>query len=430
MQVWEWICTMPSRRRKQLVRAFKAREELGEDSPEYEIIKAFVKTELLPYFGVADGDYSVFQVEYVARLIQAPHDETHLDAGPYLKPLVQRLKETWSWEHWLFYASVSPEKLDKWLNKHRGATSWFWSDYSSFDSTYSAHTWRMIERFYQQIYPEAPESLWKALNAWRKPHGKVRSHRDDAKLEYFAPIMNASGRDDTALANALVNGIVLALSFTAVLAGKSIESLEEADVLWASRQFSIAVVGDDSLVACSFDVRPLVGAIEGKIRRFGLVAKCFSSEELCDVTFLGMMPYPVAGDLYWGPTIGRRLYKAFWQADPKGNLPAWTLGVAKQLALYQCVPVLSEIANRVCTLLDGGKITRQAVDENRVWSARSSATPPYDYSTMVWMCKRYREQGLVPRAMAADVETVERIDRLPAIVRLLTVDASLLVDDL
>lgn len=431
MGVWEWILTMPSRRRKQLIRVYKKRQAIGEDSTKYDIIKAFVKVEMLPYFKQDDeGSYSVDGLKYVPRLIQAPHDETHLDAGPWLKPLTQRLKDEWHCNNWLFYASVSPEKLDTWLRRNAHARSWFWSDYSAFDASYSTWTWGLIERFYAILYPDAPPSFWKAISAWRQPHGKVRLPKEDAVLEYHAPVINASGRDDTALANALMNGITLALAFSAALSGKLVQDLTEDDVLRASQRVNIAVVGDDSLVACDFDVGTLTREINSAIEQFGFSAKVNHSDELCDVTFLGMMPYPVAGQYYWGPTVGRRGYKAFWQCDPTGNLPAWTMGVAKQLALYQCVPILSDMANRVVELLNGGKCTTIAPDENRVWASRSTATPRYDRSTEDWLCRRYIKAGLTPLQIAADRKTLQSISRLPAITRLHTMDAGLSWDEL
>jgi hypothetical protein len=430
MDRWEWIKTMPSRRRKQLIRAAKALEERGELSHKFRFIKAFVKTEKLPYFGVRGDVYGVEFAEYVARLIQAPHDETHLLAGPWLKPLCHYLKQDWSWDNWLFYASVAPEDLDRWLNRNKSALSWFWADYSSFDSTYSSSAWLMIERLYSAIYPDAPLGFWAALDAWRQPEGRISLSKDEAVIWYLASIMNASGRDDTALANALVNGMCLALAFAAALARVSVFQLKAEHLSAVADMTSIAVVGDDSLVACSFDVTLLQDAIIGNLKAFGLVVKAESSYELADVTFLGMMPYQVGSDMIWGPTLGRRLYKAFWQEDPVGNLPAWTLGVAKQLSLFRHVPLLVEMADQVISLLPGGKVTAFKADANRIWASRSAETRAYGPETLDWLCHRYRARGLTPSMIRSDVATITGISRLPAMVRLHTMEAALVCDDL
>lgn len=431
MDMWSWIQTMPSRRRKELIRAWRKYRDSGfVPSHKYARIQAFVKNEKLPYFGVRGGEFDVSYAEYVARLIQAPHDETHLDAGPYLKPLVKRLKRDWSWDNWLFYASVDPATLDHWLQRHCKAASWFWADYSSFDATYSPDAWRMIESFYAQLYPTAEPSFWRAIDAWRKPIGDCRLRKDQARIRYEAPVMNASGRDDTALANALFNGIALSLSIAAAVARKPILELTALDVARVKEYANIAVVGDDSLVALSLDVAPFAEQIVANLGEFGLVVKANHSRELVDVTFLAMMPYPVAGTFYWGPTVGRRMYKAYWQESPVGNLPAWTLGVAKQLALYQCVPVLVDSAERIIQLLPGGKVTRQRVDPNRVWSSRTAATPRYDASTIAWLARRYDGVGLTVSMITADIQTIRGITRLPAVAGLYTTDAAVRVDDL
>ncbi len=431
MDTWEWICSMPSRRRKELVRVWRKYQERGlEPSHKYDRIQAFVKNEKLPYLGVKGGEYDASYAEYVARLIQAPHDETHLDAGRYLKPLVKRLKRDWSWDNWLFYASVAPSTLDHWLQKHHDAASWFWADYSAFDATYSPGAWQLIESFYARLYPDADPRFWRALDVWRTPNGDCRLRKDEARIRYQAAPMNASGRDDTALANALFNGIALALSIAAAIAQKDVMDLEDHDIERMKQVVNIAVVGDDSLVALSLDVEPIADAIVANLGKFGLSVKSQFSRDLVDVTFLAMMPYPVAGTYYWGPTLGRRLYKAYWQEDPVGNLPAWTLGVAKQLALYQHVPILVDMAERIISLLPGGKITRFKRDENRVWAARDTATPRYDASTLAWLARRYDSHGLSPAQIVADINTIRGITRLPAVVRLHTTDYALAVDDL
>jgi hypothetical protein len=430
MGEWEWILTMPSRRRKQLIRAAYRRQERGEPARDYGYIKPHVKDELMPYFKVLYDLYMSSETEYIARLIQAPHDETHLDAGRFLKPLVYRLKHIWSMSHWIYYASDKPENLDLWLRRNRDACSWFWSDYSAFDSTFSPQAWAMIERLYGAIYPHAPPEFWSAIEAWRKPKGRVVNKKDNVRLAYDAPVMNASGRDDTALANALLNGIVLSCSIAAAYFNVPVISVQPHHLLRISSMVNIAVVGDDSAVACSFDVRPIQDRIVANIAEFGLVAKAGSSSDLVDLTFLGMMPYVVAGEMYWGPTIGRRLYKAFWQREPTGNLPAWTHGVAQQLAMYQCVPVLSDMANQVLKLLSGTKITRAASDEYSVWSNRTIRVPAYDDSTIEWLARRYKHQSLGSASIRADIAAIGEINRLPCMIRLHTTDAALVSDDL
>lgn len=415
METMEWLMSMTSsRRRKALIKAYHDLNARGSFHRKFGTIAAFVKTELLPYFAQTDDGPNVDLKTYVARLIQAPHDETHIVAGPWLKPLVARLKQLWHHDNWLFYASVSPDKLDKWVQRLSSSVSWYWSDYSAFDATYSKQAWALIEGMYHRIYPDAPEEFWQVLDIWRTPTGDIRLRKEDVKVQYQAAVCNASGRDDTALANALLNGIVLSLSFAAAIAGKRVADVTEDDLVRAAGLVDIAVVGDDSLVGCKFDVSTIAADIQRNIESFGLSVKAEFSHELADVTFLGMMPYPVAGSLRWGPTIGRRLYKAFWQADPIGNLPAWTKGVAEQLLLYANVPILYDLAKRVVELLPKTPSTKVAKDENRVWQNITHQNPLWDSMTVEWLCFRYRSRGVTPQMVYRDVQRIQGINRLPA----------------
>lgn len=431
MSTWEWLVSMTkARRRKELIRAYHRYLERGQRSKDFAVFKAFVKSELLPWFSQSPEGPDNRHTRYVARLIQAPHDETHLLAGPWLKPLVYKLKQVWSSGNWIFYASVKPSEIDTWLMRNRHATSWFWSDYKAFDATYSSYAWEMLEGFYRQIYPLAPVDFWDVLEIWRCPHGKMRNRKSGVTIEYFSDACNASGRDDTALANALFNGLVLAVSFAAAICGKAIADLTAEDLCATREMVQIAVVGDDSLVACMFDVRPFQALVEANIRSFGLVVEAQSSLELVDVTFLGMMPYPVGDALFWGPTIGRRLYKAFWQLDPVGNLPAWTKGVAEQLAQYQCVPVLCDLAERVLELLSRRSVQHVLDDPDKLWYRRDSPTPRWDNSTLAWLERRYCRHGLSKHQIMRDLDVIRTIERLPAVVHLYTADAAIATDDL
>lgn len=425
---WRWLTSIKNgRRRKILIRAWRLLNERGQRHAMFNYISPFVKTENLPFFAIIDGMPSSEAVRYVARLIQAPHDETHLIAGPYLKPLTQALKKRWNSENWIFYASTTPEELDRWLRRNSTATSYFWSDYSSFDATWSAAAWDMVEKFYSHVYPTAPAEFWEVLKVWRCPEGQVKCRREDAKLWYKSEDANASGRDDTALANALLNGIAMALSFSAAIAGKCVGDVTAEDIFKASDLVRIAIVGDDSLVCCDFDVTGLADRVQSNLETFGLVVKAECSRNLWDVTFLGCMPYQTKSGLFWGPTIGRRMYKAFWQADPSGHLPSWTKGVAMQLSLARHVPVLHEIARKVLSLLERHSGTYTFGEEVKPYE-RSAETSPWDETTVEWLNRRY---GTINSTMVKkDLDTIKTINRLPAVIHSFVVSACVAADDL
>lgn len=437
LDMLEWVNTMNSgRRRRALMKALLELRGNGYITPEdWKVIKPFVKTENLPHFK-AMKDWQWGKVisragfEYVPRLIQAPSDYSHLVAGPYLKPMVGGLKQDWNVDNWLFYASVDPSKLDKWLGRITDCQSYFWSDYSAFDATYSPEAWQMLELLYKRCMPEASAEFWRVLEAWRTPQGKVTLRNGGYTLKYNARVCNCSGRDDTALANALLNGIVLGMSFAAALAGVDLLELQPEHIEAAKGLVRIGIVGDDSLVGCKFNVDKFKDQIQANIKRFGLIAKVESSHWIGDVTFLGMMPYPTRRGLQWGPTIGRRMYKAYWQADPIGSLPAWTRGVAQQMLLCRNVPILYEIAEQVDWLLDGHKVTKQQLDRNRIWSSRTTEAEHYSDFCFDWIARRYESVGVTREMLINDISVVRSIERLPAVVRLEAVNRILLMDDL
>lgn len=409
---WDWIKSMKGRRRRVLIRADKQLQERGELSPLVDLISPFGKTENLPFFSIEAGHIYGGKVKYVPRLIQAPHDETHLIAGPYLKELTHAVKAVFHHENWLFYASVAPEKLDLWLRSVEHHTSYFWSDYSAFDATWSSHSWDMIETIYRRVLKDTTPEFWRVLDIWRTPHGKARCRKDECTIEYQSDEANASGRDDTAVANALFNALALAFSVTAALFGVAVEDVVEQQLISASQQVRIAVVGDDSLVAFQTDCRPISDQIQRNLESFGLNVKANSSLNLWDVTFLGCMPYPAGGKLFWGPTIGRRMYKAFWKADRVGHLTAWARGVAQQLSMNQHVPFLCEVGERVFQLTSGHPVTDLS-DQDKPWTGRAFPTERWDHTTVEWMARRYPDFNSA--MLGRDLRVLQGVDRLPCV---------------
>lgn len=432
MTCWQWICSnSQSRRRKVLTKALAKLEARGfVPDGKVGLFSPFVKTEKLPWFKVVDGQPDCERAAYVARLIQAPHDETHLICGPWFKPFTHELKHRWSSDNWIYYASAAPEQLDCWLRQNQASDSWFWSDYSAFDSTWSNQAWDVIEEVYARYMPGLPEEFWEVLALWRCPRGMARCRQTGAKVSYTSGAMMASGRDDTACGNALLNGLVLAISFAAALGGVPTSEVKVEHLLSASELLSIAVVGDDSLVACRFDVDPYRAAIEKGIRSFGLMAVVETSHSLCDVTFLGMMPYLTHSGLFWGPTIGRRLYKSGWLDDPVAHPAAWYAGVATQLAQYACVPILYDLGEAALKLLEGTPVgtAGDPDDAYKPHKSRAVQTPKWDSATVGWMCQRYR--GLQPWMFTRDLETIAMVNRLPAAIHSEVFLACVAQDDL
>lgn len=422
----EWLASMPAVRRKALERAMQRLNQSGWKNG-YRKFSAFVKTELLPGFSKEGGDLGDLKT-MLDRLIQGPCDETHCIAGPWLKPLVKQLKALWSADFCIFYGSSSPEALHRWLVERLVPTgiprygespsrTYFWCDFSMFDCTHSYESWAFMEDIYRSVGIDDP-LFWKVMDAWRAPGGSCGPFR------YQAPVMNASGRDDTALANAVLNGIATYLSVSAAWLRKDIFDLTVADVESCKNIILLSVCGDDSLGALPH-VTPerrsqLCKDIAANIAKFGFEAKLEMSDNLADAVYLGMRPYPTRKGWFWGKTIGRSTFKMGWTLlKGKGDLLAHITGIADMhLLCSKHVPVLSDLAQRIVELRDGCKRTPPHMDCNKPWEWTFKGGVDYDDITIEYVAQMYSKCGKIvtPADVLDLIKTIKAVERLPCVV--------------
>lgn len=425
MGVEEWLTTMPSRRRRALEQAYE-RYCRTDWQMSYEKFCAFVKTELLPGFSKVGCDLDRLE-EMMDRIIQGPHDVTHIIAGPWLKPMIKSLKEAWDSNNAIFYGSNSPEELHKWLQRFVASDRlYFWSDFTMFDNTHSRESWAFMRALYRRAGVDDP-NFWRVLDAWEKPKGRI------GPMRYRGPVMNASGRDDTALANGVLNGIATFLSATAAYLDKPLCTLTVQDVRYARTVLLLSVCGDDSLGS----VPLLSGArasifqnkIKDNLRMFGFTAKLFSSDKLSDAVYLGMRPYPTNSGWFWGKTIGRATYKMGW-ALLKGerDLAAHITGVAEMHSLCSShVPVLSDLAAKILELRSGAKRTPVALDPNKPWEWTFRSGVKYDDLTLRAVAEAYSvrptelgqhevDQEVTVSDIKDLIDTIRGIQAIPCVV--------------
>lgn len=420
MDVEEWIDSMPSRRRKALriaaIRYFRTGWTKG-----YESFKAFVKSELLPGFAKRGGDLERL-LDMMDRIIQGPNDVTHVIAGPWLKPLVKQLKKAWDVESPLFYGSAGPEPLHMFLQKFiDGAGTYFWSDFTMFDTTHSAQSWRFMRNLYRKAGIDDPD-FWRVMDAWQKPKGSIGC------FKYKARVMNASGRDDTALSNAVLNGFATYLSATSALLCKPLCDITPQDVLRMKDLLQLSVCGDDTLgrlplmgPARSEEFRTLM---KSNLRYFGFVAKLDTSDRLEDCVYLGMRPYPTTQGWFWGKTIGRASYKLGWATiKPGRDLFAHMQGIAHMhLLCSKHVPVLYDIAKRIVELRPGAKVTPVVRDPNKPWEWTYQGSVEYDELTLEGVARTYTrrfddiDQGVTVKDIKELIEQIRGVQTIPCIV--------------
>lgn len=415
MAAEEWLATMPARRKLVLSQALTRLRRVGWKKG-YANFQAFVKTEFLP--GVEKKSWGLEPIkEMMDRLIQGPKDETHCIAGPYLKPLTHDLKRVWDLDGPLFYASAVPEKLHEFLQKLlRNSILNGTCDFSMFDSTHSEDTFEFMKRLYRRAGIHDP-LFWKVFTVWQRPRGRI------GPLKYEAPTMNASGRDDTSLLNAVLNGVCTVLSIAAAIHECSVLDLTEVMVRATLSRLVLGVAGDDSIWTLSGVEGSEVPALEARvadgIRSFGFIPTMKVSNRVEDMVFLGMRPYPVNGNWYWGKTIGRAIYKMGWaQLRGKKDLLAHITGVASMHA--KCsphVPILADMAQKIVELRSGCRATPVAVDSNKPWEWTREGNPPYAQDTLEYVARCYSTHSRT--VTAADIKRVialiRGISRIPCV---------------
>lgn len=383
----EWLDSVPANRKRALSQAMTVWHRSGW-TQKYEHFNSFVKEELLPFFDKDGLDLLPLRT-MVDRLINAPHDGTHCIAGPKIKPYMVWLKRQWSWDTHLFYGGTKPEYLQLWLERavRRGPQMIFWSDYSMFDASHNSETWAFVEDFYRQHLHDP----WfaKVLEVWRCPKGSIGC------FKYQGRVMNASGRDDTALANALLNGIAMLLSVTAAWYKLDLREVQEHHVIRISSDLLLSVCGDDALgflPSCTMsDQLEFITRARQNLTAFGFKAKMFSSDRLEDAVYLGHRPIEVDGKWYWARTLGRCLYKLGWQCKVRGDPTAHFHGICKMHGVCSShVPILSDICKAWLAQRSGTKINAWQPDPNKPWEEMGRPAPDhYSDDTLRCLARAY-----------------------------------------
>lgn len=425
-----WIQSMEARRKRPLSRALDKLRRTGW-LPSYAKFKAFLKTELLPGFSkTKDGELGRLD-SMMDRVIQGPHDASHCCAGPYLKPLLKKLKEIWNEKHPIFYGSAGPEKLHKFLREtliEGGGVEkqYFWMDFTNFENTHTDDSWDFMEDLYRQSGITDP-LFWKAMKAWRRPCGRI------GPFKYKARVMNSSGRDDTALANAVLNGFASYLSACAAYLEKDVLELTEQDVRGLFGTIKMSVCGDDSIGVLPNKSEAFMQGFRERmaenILQFGFETKLNTSTRVSDAVYLGMRPYPTKAGWFWGKTIGRSTYKMGWAKlkNQSMDIMAHITGVADQHVLCSShVPILSDLAKKIVSLRAGAKRTPVRLDPEKPWEWTQKSGVPYDEITLEAVAEMYTQRttaGLkIDREVIVSVDDVRdlinkinSVERLPCV---------------
>lgn len=387
-----WLSHLPGPRRRVLRQALRELQRCGWKEA-WGWFSAFVKSEKLDG---TDKSGPKPRSEIMDRLIQAPDPHALVHVAPWMWSLTKSLKASWNFKNRIFYASTNPRLLDSWFNANYVAGKLaVCADYAKFDNSHSSESWAFMEWFYSMTPMFADKLVVHILEQWRKPRGKMCGM--GWAYRYEADFMNASGRPDTALANAVLNGVVMFLSLNAIFHGVGAEELTPSMIAATEGHISLSVVGDDSLALLSplpqFTSPEFPHRLSRAIARFGFDAsgdKMVVTGNPFDMVFLAMRPYPVGGKWYFGKTLGRCLFKQGVLLQPQDkDAGAWYHGVmAAEEESSRCVPLLHDLVERVLEYRDGLRASPVPYDEHKPWT-QGGATPPYDEGTVRYTAAGY-----------------------------------------
>lgn len=328
----------------------------------------FLKRELQPHTSNHYGNRSALN----PRVICNPDSWSQIILGPYLKKCTEQLHHYWNIDTPLtYFGGLSPGQANVWLNKciidyetfkpqYQVAIE---NDFSKFDCTYSSSAFEFVMAVYSHWGMDVSHPLIKhVFDEWMRPKGKFRSG-----LKISGPVMNASGRSDTALMNALINGLVQIASYAmAEQCVDNLDDLDENQVRRMLKSIKIGVLGDDSL---TFYKRfPNMGASVGdRVADFGFEARDMKVHDSpANTIFLAQRPYPVVNSerkttTIWGPTM-RKLHKMGVSVDPQEKPYTWLYqNTLATLVMASHVPYVYETALRQYQLLENHQFLR---DEN------------------------------------------------------------------
>jgi hypothetical protein len=270
------------------------------------------------------------------------------------------------------------------------------------------------------------------LAMWRAPKGRM--HGMGWTLEYRAFTMNASGRDDTSLANALLNGAVMFLSLVCSYYDIGAEQITVKQLLHVKSWIMLSVSGDDSLaIAPYLPVEPEVFArrLSVNLGIFGFDAdekKLKISDKPFDMVYLAMRPHPFQGKWYFAKTVGRALWKLGWRLDfESGDQEAWMAGNMYQVSTSQAiVPVLSDIAEAYLNYHGSRTVRQFEPDPNRPWEWGVS-TPRYDDGVINYLADGYQ---IDPGELLACCLYVSSIVRFPCVLDHPVITRFMVVDEM
>lgn len=466
-----WLDGMLPRRRRALCGGARDLLHKGELAFKASRFGSFVKRELA---ASRNKEFVLGVAKSNPRIIQGPPESSHVAAGPTLRVFTHELHDSWGFQNFITYVGgARPHQMRSYAEQNMNmdgtnkfpSVSYFMNDYSMFDSTY---TQALFNEIVYPIYrflgimdkreemdgrPNGKCSRWvtSAIRYWERPRGRL-----SGGIKYNSGPMNASGRDDTAVMNALINGLCIffsILSYYYQVPMHHVDRITDDDISYISQRIHIAVLGDDSLVRIDDsllrgDYEEFKTAMAQNVAQWGIEAKPQMEKEFRRAVFLGNRPYPCDCDgkpaVLWGPTIGRRLYKMCSSSELQPRPAEWLYSVLD--ATYRTsghVPILRDTCVRIMKLLSDQGVALHEYTEERYRSAESQKRKGGAFAALVEFGdkvtmepNKYTYQmvqdvyGITQRDIGYYSSLLGRVRRVPVLIRDPIINRVFEIDDL
>lgn len=358
-----WIAGFPPVKRVKYWKAVLEDIEVGKIT-----FSIFLKRELQPHGCFYNGR----RLPSNPRIIFDPPAITQVYAGPILRRTTHLLHQILSLDNNLtYFGGLKPDEANLWIRRYvdnnfnlllEGNTNELIraieNDFSKMDSCYGPLCFAFVYKCYRYWGLPMDNAYFKRiLKQWETPKGRFRSG-----TRVRAPSMNASGRADTALMNALINAFVQYSAYIQCKYSKPLNQITPLENLAFSKRFACGLLGDDSITIV--EEMPDMGNIVSKrIADYGFEARDMKTWNHGEhFVFLGQRLYPVKlgkeSTICWGPTIGRRLYRFGHSSDQQPDPYRWLkCNMYAADLTYGFVPILGDIARRTLQLLDHITVT-------------------------------------------------------------------------
>jgi hypothetical protein len=356
-----WIGTFDARRRRKYWDALiKYKQEV---QPKRLYFDSFLKRELAAHGCNEKG----IRRPANPRIIFDPVAWSQIVMGPILRSTTNLLHEIMSKDSNItYFGGMKPNEGNEWLKRFvdeetldfkadlgtRPGFVAIENDFSKMDSCYGNACFKFVEKVYLHWGLPLDLPLPKTIfQLWMTPKSRFRSG-----TRVRAPSMNASGRADTALMNALINGYVQLSAYMCESLNTKIEDVTSGQYQAFLENFYIGLLGDDS-VTFTLPFPNIGNRVSDHIALYGFEARDMKTwVHPKFITFLGQRVYPVLNGkektIAWGPSIGRKLFKLGVACDIQDAPLQWLKqNMVAVTRTSPHVPIISDVANKTLELL-------------------------------------------------------------------------------